>query len=385
MSAHLVLHALQTLPPSNINRDDLGTPKTAVYGGVPRARVSSQSWKRAMRNHFTSAGLIPAQDLAVRTRHGISLLADALHTLRPGLDDEKASGIAEKVLIAATSASADTAARRADNAAPATKEILFLGRRQVDRLAHLAAEGADDIALYLKTRANITALKKAVTSRDAVDIALFGRMVAADQDLDLDAAVQVAPALAVHRTSVETDFFTAVDDFTSDKGASLIGRGEFVAPTLYRHAVLTGPDLAANLTDYADAMTLQQVTAAFIRAFAEAIPAGKINSHAHTTRPTVLIATVTGTPFNHMGAFETPVPTADGGHLPAAAARLAEHITATETAYGDPDAHSWILTTQPQDTEPLHATTELQPTLTALADTAAAELAYRTNAVRELA
>ncbi|MFC8016636.1 type I-E CRISPR-associated protein Cas7/Cse4/CasC [[Kitasatospora] papulosa] len=383
MSVHLVLHALQTLPPSNINRDDLGSPKTAVYGGVPRARVSSQSWKRAMRTHFTTASLVPAEDLAVRTRHGISLLAAPLCTLRPGLGDEEAAAIAEKVLVAATGASPDTTARRQETAAPATREILFLGRRQVDRLAHLAAEGADDITAYLKTKANITALKQAVMSKDAVDIALFGRMVAADQDLSLDAAVQVAHALAVHRTTVETDYFTAVDDFTSDSGASMIGRGEFVAPTLYRHAVLTGPDLAANLTDYADALTLQQVTAAFVRAFTETVPSGKITSHAHTTRPTALIATVTGTPFNHVGAFETPVATTEGGHLPAAAARLAEHITTTETAYGDPDARSWLLTTQPQATEPLNATAERLPTLTALADTASAELARRTSAVRE--
>ncbi|MET9779072.1 type I-E CRISPR-associated protein Cas7/Cse4/CasC [Streptomyces sp. NPDC006367] len=383
MSVHLVLHALQTLPPSNINRDDLGTPKTAIYGGVPRARVSSQSWKRAMRTHFTTAGLVPAQDLAVRTRHGISLLTAALGPLCPGLDEEKTAAIAEKVLIAATGASPDTAARRPDTAAPATKEILFLGRRQIDRLAHLAADGAADITAYLKTKANVTALKQAVASKDTVDIALFGRMVAADQDLSLDAAVQVAHALAVHRTTVETDYFTAVDDFTSDSGASMIGRGEFVAPTLYRHAVLTGPDLAANLTDYADAMTLQQVTAAFVRAFAESVPSGKITSHAHATRPTVLIATVTGTPFNHVGAFETPVETTAGGHLPPAAARLAEHITTTETAYGDPDARSWLLTLQPQATEPLNAIAERVPSLTALADTAAAELAHRTSTVRE--
>ncbi|MEU8542990.1 type I-E CRISPR-associated protein Cas7/Cse4/CasC [Streptomyces sp. NPDC048717] len=384
MSVHLTLHALHTLPPSNINRDDLGNPKTATYGGVPRARVSSQSWKRAMRTHFTTAGLIPDQDLAVRTRQGISLLADALRPLRPGLDKETAAALAEKVLVAATGASPDTA-RHPDTDAPATKEILFLGRRQIARLAHLAAEAADDITAYLKTKANVTALKQAVASKDAVDIALFGRMMAADQDLNIDAAVQVADALAVHRTTVETDFFTAVDDFTSDSGAGMIGRGDFVAPTLYRHAALTGPDLAANLTDLADAMTPQQVTAAFIRAFAEAIPAGKINSHAHTTRPTVLIATVTGKPINHIDAFETPIATAAGGHLATAAARLAEHITTAQTAYGDPDARSWFLTLAPQATEPLNATAERVPTLAALADTAAAELARRTNTAREQA
>ncbi len=103
-----------------------------------------------MRTHFTAANLIPEGDLAVRTRQGVSLLADALRTLRPGLGEEETAAIAEKVLIAATGASPDTAA-------PATREILFLDHRQVDRLAHLAAEGAHDITAYLKTKANVTA------------------------------------------------------------------------------------------------------------------------------------------------------------------------------------------------------------------------------------
>ena len=51
-SLFIDVHILQTVPPSNINRDDTGSPKTAVYGGVTRARVSSQSWKHAMRMMF---------------------------------------------------------------------------------------------------------------------------------------------------------------------------------------------------------------------------------------------------------------------------------------------------------------------------------------------
>lgn len=46
------IHALHTVPPSLINRDDTGAPKTAVFGGVPRQRVSSQSWKRAIRQYM---------------------------------------------------------------------------------------------------------------------------------------------------------------------------------------------------------------------------------------------------------------------------------------------------------------------------------------------
>ena len=48
------IHAIQSLPPSNVNRDDTGSPKTAIYGGVRRSRVSSQSWKRAIRQYFNN-------------------------------------------------------------------------------------------------------------------------------------------------------------------------------------------------------------------------------------------------------------------------------------------------------------------------------------------
>ncbi|WP_217230764.1 type I-E CRISPR-associated protein Cas7/Cse4/CasC [Streptomyces anulatus] len=385
MTVHLTLHALHTLPPSNVNRDETGAPKTATYGGVLRARVSSQAWKRAMRLRFTTAGLVPAQDLSDRTRHGVGQLAKAITALRPDLEGTPAADLAKKVLVFATGASVESPnARRtgAEGAAPTTRETLFLGRRQIDRIADLAVQGADDITTHLKTKANANAIKQAASSRDAVDIALFGRMIATGDNLTVDAAVQVAHALAVHRTPVESDFFTAVDDLASgdDHGVGMIGQREFLSPTLYRHAALTGPDLAANLADYAGTMDPAQVTAAFVRVFAEAVPAGHITSYAHTTRPDVLIATVTGTPLSHIGAFETPVETVSGGgHLAPAAERLAEHMKATDTAYGDPTARSWLLTLNPQATTPLHTLATRVTNLTELAEAAAGELDRRTQ------
>ena len=43
------LHILQSFPVSCLNRDDVGAPKTATFGGVNRARISSQCLKRAIR------------------------------------------------------------------------------------------------------------------------------------------------------------------------------------------------------------------------------------------------------------------------------------------------------------------------------------------------
>ena len=42
-------HILQSFPVTCLNRDDVGSPKTAMIGGTMRARVSSQCWKRAVR------------------------------------------------------------------------------------------------------------------------------------------------------------------------------------------------------------------------------------------------------------------------------------------------------------------------------------------------
>ena len=60
------INIIQTVPPSCINRDDTGSPKTAIYGGVRRARVSSQSWKKAVRDEFKLR--FDGDDLATRTK-----------------------------------------------------------------------------------------------------------------------------------------------------------------------------------------------------------------------------------------------------------------------------------------------------------------------------
>jgi CRISPR system Cascade subunit CasC len=87
----LDVHALQTVPPSNLNRDDTGAPKTAVYGGVPRARVSSQAWKRATRTYFDDEHLLDPSELGVRTKKVVELLARRITELAPSLSTDTAA------------------------------------------------------------------------------------------------------------------------------------------------------------------------------------------------------------------------------------------------------------------------------------------------------
>ena len=64
---YLDMHIIQTVPPSCVNRDDTGSPKTAIYGGTTRARVSSQAWKSAMRKMFRDELFVP-EKLGSRTK-----------------------------------------------------------------------------------------------------------------------------------------------------------------------------------------------------------------------------------------------------------------------------------------------------------------------------
>ena len=90
---------LQTVPPSNINRDDTGSPKTAVYGGVRRARVSSQAWKRATRLAF--ADLLDKDNLGTRTKRVVELLAERIREKDAEVTPERAEELAAVVFKAA--------------------------------------------------------------------------------------------------------------------------------------------------------------------------------------------------------------------------------------------------------------------------------------------
>ena len=205
MSTYVDIHVIQSLPPSCVNRDDSGSPKSAVYGGVRRLRVSSQSWKRATRLYFND--LLDADDVGVRTKRVVEVLGSAIAKDAPELA-ENATALAEGVFKAAK---IKLSAPRKKDGPLESGYLLFLSTSQIARLAELAIAAArSGEALDAK------AVKKIFKEAHAVDIALFGRMVADDTDLNIDAACQVAHAISTHAAENEYDFFTAVDD---DKSA----------------------------------------------------------------------------------------------------------------------------------------------------------------------
>lgn len=336
------LHVLQTVPPSNVNRDDTGSPKTAYYGGVRRARVSSQAWKRATRKAFEDH--LDADQLGVRTKRVVDLVADEIRRIDPQQDAERALAGAAAVLTAANiKLTKPTRGKDAEQESEQSSYLLFLSRRQVAQLAELAiAAGRAGGAIDKK------AARAAADSSHSVDIALFGRMVADATDINVDAAAQVAHAISVHAVDNEFDYFTAVDDRAPDDnaGAGMIGTVEFNSSTLYRYATVDVDGLRASLagTD-GERDATQAAVEAFVRAFVTSMPTGKQNTFAHRTLPDAVVVQVRERqPVNLVGAFEDAVEAGeDGGRLAQAARRLADHSRAVDAAYGDAPVVTWVV------------------------------------------
>ncbi|WP_225844911.1 type I-E CRISPR-associated protein Cas7/Cse4/CasC [Streptomyces sp. HPF1205] len=368
----LDIHILQTVPPSNINRDDTGSPKTAFYGGVRRSRVSSQAWKRATRKRFES--LLDPSELGVRTKKVAEALAEKITALDSSLDRTTALDLAAETLRTATGSKIEPPKRKAkegeDDPAPESSYLMFLSAHQLEGLAELAVEGSEgsgDIKVlkeFLKAKENRARARGLVDTRHSVDIALFGRMVADATDLNVEAATQVAHAISVHTVDNESDYYTAVDDRNTDAetGAGMIGVVDFNSATLYRYAALDADRLHANLgaglaEDKSPATPTRRAVEAFVKGFITSLPTGKVNTFGNHTLPTVVIAKLrTERPISFVAAFERPVPLkTEGGYVYESCARLARYVPELEQAYGVADGEStWIMRVG-EDTEPLAA------------------------------
>lgn len=330
------VHILQTVPPSNINRDDNGTPKHAVYGGVRRSRVSSQAWKRATRMAFADS--VPGQDLATRTKRISTLLTKAL-LARTSLDEPQALRLSTALLAPLGIKAGKKTDRKADD----TAYLLFFGRNQLGAIAALVAEQASDLVALgdaeLKKRCEDLPVIATLGSGHPIDVALFGRMVADVKGLNVDAAVQVAHALSTHGVETEFDYYTAVDDENvEDSGAGMIGTIEFNSATLYRYATVSVHQLLENL---ADPDATADAVRTFIDAFVRCMPAGYNNSFAPRTLPhLVLVVLREDQPVNLVSAYEKAVCGGARGIADESAARLADEFRSVNATWGMvPTAH----------------------------------------------
>jgi CRISPR system Cascade subunit CasC len=297
------VHILQTLPYSNVNRDDLGSPKTLTYGGTTRTRVSSQAWKRPVRLKVEQA--IGTQ--AVRTRRLPQQVATALVEGR-GWPKDLAELAGAQVVRSAESKLA------LDKDTGGTTSLLFLPDSAAGVLAGIAE---DHRAALEKALGDKKAAEKPLLPKDAIhevlrsrnaSIALFGRMLAEIPGAGVDGAVQVAHAFTTHSTSVQADFFTAVDDagqWAPDAGSAHMNTAEYSSGVFYRYAVLDLDDLRKNVPE---TDTARDLAKAFLAAFVSELPSAKKNSTApHTVPDLVHVAVRSDRPLSLAAAFEEPV------------------------------------------------------------------------------
>jgi CRISPR system Cascade subunit CasC len=300
------LHILQNFAPANLNRDDTGSPKDCEFGGFRRARISSQCLKRAVRTTFESR--IPREERAVRTKRlamkAAELLAERGHAA------EDAHRVVTNAL-GGVGIATDTKTRK-------TEYLLFLGSEATKQLADLCHNHWDALAAVpskasepeggnrlkqsrkaAKKEAKDT-IKEDLQSRikdvlrgpRAVDLALFGRMIADLTDMNVDAACQVAHAISTHRISMEFDYYTAVDDLApqEEPGADMLGTVEFNSACFYRYANVDLGQLTRNLHN--DRELAEQALVAFLQGSVLAVPTGKQTSSAAQNPPSLVTAVV---------------------------------------------------------------------------------------------
>ena len=318
MKTLVEIHALQNFAPSNLNRDDTGAPKDAWFGGSRRARVSSQCLKRAVRQHFKGLvenGALVSDDLAHRTKRILERIIKSL--VEKGHNEAEADEKTRQALAAMELSIKEDGK---------SEYLVFLGEREISSIAEIihekwksisatnaspvegkkagkakkqAAQGADP---ELKK-----ALDKVFDGGQALDVALFGRMLADMPEKNQHAACQVAHAISTHAVEREFDFYTAVDDLKPEDtaGADMMGTVEFNSACFYRYAVVDWEKLNDNLQS--DAELAEKGLKAFLEGFVVAEPTGKQNTFAAHNQPEFVAVSIrrNTAPSNLANAFET--------------------------------------------------------------------------------
>lgn len=323
------LHILQSFPVSCLNRDDVGSPKTAVFGGVNRARISSQSLKRAIRD-YARQNLPFARFGGQRTKLIVQPFVDALK--KHGVSDDKSA-------LEHASNIADVIAKLDGKEDSKVGTLTFLAPSEVDAIAQKVADLVKTNPKTKEYGKSLDKFCKAAGLLDGADIALFGRMAASLPSLTLEGAAMFSHALSTHRADNDLDFFSAVDDCKphgEDAGAGMIGTLEFSSAVYYRYA-------AVNLDLLADSDHLgglfpedrRRVIEAFIRATLEAVPGARKNSMNAHTRPGYVLGLYksAGQPLQLVNAFENPI-RAKGGLLEASVHAMREHHQALKKTWG---------------------------------------------------
>ena len=299
------IHMIQNHNPANLNRDDLGAPKTCIFGGGIRARISSQCLKRSIRRSQEFSAALE-KDGGVRTRRLIDLIAKAASKGKE-IDGKKRNAIRKSFENGGVPLKKDED----------TFEILFF-------LPQSAIEEMGDVVRQCEGDPDENELgeKFAEIIRQFVktpDIALFGRMTEFDAKgkfqclkgkFSVEAALYAANAISTHEVVNEVDYFTAADDIPGpDAGAAHVNEALFNSACFYKYFVIDFEQLKKNLENNVE-LALTTVKC-FLEGAVKAYPSGKQHAFAAFNPPEGVLVEIKPTSANsisYANAFADPVP-----------------------------------------------------------------------------
>ena len=348
------VHVIQSIPFSNINRDDVGMPKTGIYGGTIRARASSQSYKKNIRERFKK--YFPENELGVRTRELTDMFKNKLIEILQDHDVKTAGDINDKNIDDAVAAilerseiekkDKETKDKETKNKETKNKEkkdkekkdketkdketkkvMIFLSNKEVEELCRttlllgLDEKNAKEKANELFGTSDLKNIYKNILKNNlSMDIIMFGRMVASNPDMNVDACVQVAHTMSTHAVQSDTDYFTAVDDLCTN-GAGHIDNADFNSATVYRYASVDVKSIFDEFENVSMAPEdkkeyIAKSVSLFLKEFVFAMPNGKMNSFANHTMPEFVYVTFrTDEQVNMAPAFEKAISPSPEGYV----------------------------------------------------------------------
>lgn len=319
MSQFIQLHLLTSYAPANLNRDDLGRPKTARMGGFDRLRVSSQSLKRNWRvsDLFEEA---MAGHIGTRTKKLGVMAYDAL--LDAGVKEKQAKAWAGSITKVFGKVKTDNPLE--------IEQLVHVSETELQAVMNLVATLAEE--QREPTKAELELMR---AERMSVDIALFGRMLASKPDHNVEAACQVAHAISVHKVVVEEDFFTAVDDLNKsngDTGSAHLGEANFAAALFYSYICINKSQLIENLGG--NEALAEQAIKALTEAAVKVSPKGKQNSYASRAYASYVLAEKgTQQPRSLSVAYLSPIE--DSDQASAAIQAIEKQARNFDAVYGD--------------------------------------------------
>jgi len=331
------MHMLQNYAPSNLNRDDTGSPKDAVFGGYRRGRISSQCLKRSIRRSAAFAEAFEVDGLlGIRTKLLPDLIEKELQAM--GAEAEVIQAIVQRVPDLGHKARAreegeEEGESEQGEAETAMRQLIFIARNELRPMAEKL------LALYNENgpkKWSKVELEKSLESSlpRSVDIAMFGRMTTSEAFENVQAAVQVAHALSTNALTQEFDYYTAVDDLSGESGAGMIGDVEFNSSTYYKYLNVHWEQLVKNLGG--DVAVARRAVLALVEAAATAQPSGKQNSFAANNLPDLVLIEVSAKnlPVSCANAFLKPArPSGDQSLVDASVDKLAEYIKRVSKTY----------------------------------------------------